>query len=372
MYSILCVQRGQLVESLRQYDSDEEDLAASRRLLWPDRGDGRSFETLEDYEDDEEYHPMTLEQIRKDIDQRARAAQLAPRSVLAHMERMRRQQKSSNVVYNKDFFEEEVVEAHDEALLCKTAPRDSALDLGYCTDDEDLHRSETVTPPRRTPGLPSTGPLAYSQSGHSTPTLLFVVGDGDDSSSDDSDGAGHRDKVCRSVHGPMSDTALIVRRQDSLYHRGTQSCRLGKDPSNPFRPTPSTTEDVESDLMETSCRRVCDPAEILVEDDRDNSHPPSPTFHRSMSIVHLSNNEDEEDEEDEDDKEDDEDKQDPTWRSPSEPELDFGASILAARPLVQAQPPPYPFLPGSSCKHPRDDGGDEGERRDGKRRRQEP
>ncbi|KAG0247208.1 hypothetical protein DFQ27_002428, partial [Actinomortierella ambigua] len=114
--------RGQLVESLRQYDSDEEDLAASRRLLWPDRGDGRSFETLEDYEDDEEYHPMTLEQIREDIDQRARAAQLAPRP---------------------DFFEEEVVEAHDEALLCKTALGDSALDLGYCTDDEDLHRSET-------------------------------------------------------------------------------------------------------------------------------------------------------------------------------------------------------------------------------------
>ncbi|KAF9150111.1 hypothetical protein DFQ26_001693, partial [Actinomortierella ambigua] len=138
-----------------------------------------------------------------------------------------------------------------------------------------------------------------------------------------------------------------------------------------------TTEDVETDLTETSCRRVCDPAEIPVVHDRDNSHPPSPTFHRSSvdrSFLEQtsSNNEDEEDEEDVEDEEDDKDKQDPTWRSPPEPDLDFGASILAARPLVQAQPPPYPFLPGSLCKHPRDDGGDEGERRDGKRRRQEP
>ncbi|KAF9167605.1 hypothetical protein DFQ26_003948 [Actinomortierella ambigua] len=417
MYSILCVQRGQLIESVRQYDSDEEDLSASRRLLWPDRGDGRSFETLEDYEDDEEYNPMTLEQIREDIEQRVRAAQLAPRPVLSHMERKPRQQKSSDVVYIEDFFQEEAVEARGEALLCKTAPEDSALDLGYSADDEDLHRSGTATPQRRTPkrskgppeinrgytaessvvvyrpspgeepqrsaspcnaplpiscpDLPSTGPSAHSKSGRFSPAVLFVIDDGDDNSNDDSDGAGHQDKVYRSLRRPMSDTTLFARHQDSLFQRGTQSCRLGEDPSNPFRPTPSATEDVQSDFTETSCRRVCDPAQIPVRDDRANSHLPSPTFRRSSvdrSFLEKtpSNNEDE-DEEDWEDL-----TQDPMWkRSSPEPELDFGASILAARPLVLAPPPPPPFLRASLCKHSQEDGDDEEPLRDAKRSRHE-
>ncbi|KAG0232245.1 hypothetical protein BGW42_008299 [Actinomortierella wolfii] len=435
LYGIVCVHRGNLLECIRQYESDEEELDATRRLLWPDRGDGKSFVSREDYPDSSDAEDSITqfrhEQLRlareahramysarRDRNSRDRARQQTERNVIYfddeyesegeyvdsrvethlyeatytddegggnHEERVdvrssKAMLRKPTPVEGEDDFEEEHVDARGEAFLCKPIPEDSGIDLGYDAEDEENECDGTATPKRRSPKqeneppevsrgyvaestvglchLPTEVDPQYSKSSGKTPctpsreTLLSHLaaeyedgsnedcseeGDSkDDKAEDDSADDNEKENVNpNTLRWPLSDNTLFASRRHHIVPRGAQSCSLVEDPSNPFLSAPR-----KADLLQRSSK-----SEIPVLDER-NHIPQSPSIRRAsidQSSIETSGKQEGRVNADEtttklQDKNDDSicNQEQPTNMQPIQPQefvADFGASILAARPL---------------------------------------
>ncbi|KAG0221339.1 hypothetical protein BGW42_007842 [Actinomortierella wolfii] len=287
IYSIICVHRGEYLRRIVQYDSDEEDVLTTPRLLWPDRGDGKSFVSHEDYPDDDDEEDGLIH-VREET---LRLGREACRGTYSDD-----QDAEDDVVYFDDEDESDkenvdpLIETADEVahpddedeeregLVCDQA------DSGYyyTTEDAENYGSEydgALTPKRRSPTTPdeppeisrgyyaesavalcrlppSVGPQSASTTPHTPPPrrALFshhlmaeLENDSseyyseDDFEDNDADDDEEENGDSYLMRWPLSDSWLFTRRQP-MVPRGWQSCGQLESQSSPFLAAPRETD----------------------------------------------------------------------------------------------------------------------------------
>ncbi|KAG0236760.1 hypothetical protein BGW41_000351 [Actinomortierella wolfii] len=131
-FSFLGVHRGMYLEVTHEYERDDEDIDTTRRLLWPDRGDGTSFVSRDDYpdtSDDEDGDAKRHERIKQALE--ARRAMLAQRTDRSSPEPEEQDEEESVIFF--DDSEDEVDDHNDD---CHSDEDSGADDDEYDADDE--------------------------------------------------------------------------------------------------------------------------------------------------------------------------------------------------------------------------------------------
>ncbi|KAG0220923.1 hypothetical protein BGW41_007424, partial [Actinomortierella wolfii] len=286
--------RGEYVERIVQYDSDEEDVYTTPRVLWPDRGDGKSFVSHEDYPDDDDEEDSLI-QVREET---LRLGREACRGTYSDD-----QDAEDDVVYfdDEDESDKENIDpliktaneaAHPddedeerEGLVCDQA------DSGYYYTIEDAENygdeyDGALTPKRRSPTTPdeppeisrgyyaesavalcrlppSVGPQSASTTPHTPPPRRALFShhlmaelendfseyySEDDFEDNDADDDEEESEDPCMLRWPLSDSWLHTRKQP-MVPRGSQSCSQLEGRSSPFLAAPRETGTLASSTV---------------------------------------------------------------------------------------------------------------------------